>query len=109
MKKSSFLLFIILAIFWSCGNDDDLVNCSTTYDILTSKTWIPVDDDDIFASMLFSTDGFYYENGLNSGQWELDSDCKNINFIGNTLKYEISEITPNMLVIFSPFGAITFN
>jgi hypothetical protein len=106
MIKAMFLTMAVSVIlFSSCSKES---NCSTTYDILTSKEWIPTQDPDIFAKMLFSTDGYYYENSKKQGQWELEDDCKTIKFIGNTLKFEISEIKSDKLVISGPLGSVTY-
>ena len=57
--------------------------------------------------MKFDNDGYYYENGTQSGEWELDSDCKTLNFKDIGWSYTIEEISATKLVI-SGFGTIEF-
>ena len=107
MRKALFLIMAVSTLlFPSCSKESS--NCSTTYDILTSKEWVPTNDPDIFAKMLFSTDGYYYENSKKQGKWELENDCKTIKFIGYTLKYEISEIKSDKLILSGPLGSVTY-
>lgn len=120
ISKTLFTL-VALACFLllnSCNQDDPDDNssgggggtpCSIDTALLTNIVWQPPIA--AYATIEFNTNGIYYENGSNDGNWSLVNNCDSIYVTrpSNNFYMRIVQLTSNTLVLHtSVFGDVTF-
>jgi hypothetical protein len=77
-------LLIGATFLTSCKKEDDSSSssssgCSINTSELTSGVWLPpAEYSDFFATLTFSSDGKYYENGEYEGDWTNINNCDSI-------------------------------
>lgn len=86
-----------------------LNNCTINSESLIDVNWVHTAG--ILATLTFSSEGVYYENFENDGNWSLINDCDSI-FVtrpSNSFFYRIETLDPDTLRLYNPvFGIVTF-
>lgn len=83
--------------------------CGITISNIKDVAWKPVNP--IFATLTFSTNGSYFENATNIGNWALVNNCDSIHITGSkNFYYQVNSVTIDTLKIVNPtFGQVIFH
>lgn len=122
MKKSIFILSVAVAtLFSSCKKDNpepEPTNTTTNppastcqIDMAKFKDFQWHCTNTALANLTFYSNGDYFENSTNDGQWSLSNNCDSV-FVtrpSNSFYYKIKSVTTDSLKLINPvFGELTY-